>query len=148
MSELKASKDPIQFPVAPAENSSSDVVMRMAGLADLVSMAREACGAKRRKQCLALVSAILKIDPQHGEALSIQSSVLNDLDRDFEKAKALTAEGRLKNDRRLYEQAQTLLRGIVDADEERTEAKSLLLDTVADAYFLDPSNNQPPPPKV
>src|SRR6266446_1297754 len=102
MSELKASKDPLQFPTAADENSSSDE-LRIAGLTDLVSMARKACDAKQRKQCLALVGAILKIDPQHDEALAIQTSVLSDLGRDFENARALAAEARLKNDRRLYE---------------------------------------------
>jgi hypothetical protein len=148
MSELKASNDPLELPVVAADEKSSSEELRTAGLADLVSMARDACDAKRRKQCLALVSAILKLDPQHAEALAIQTTVFYELDREFERAKALAAEARLKNDRRLYEQAQVLLRGIVDADEERTDAQSLLLDTVSEAYFLDPSNNPTPVRRV
>jgi hypothetical protein len=144
MSELKASNDPLEFAVVAAGEKSSSEASRTAGLADLVSMARAACDAKRRKQCLALVSAILKLDPQHAEAIAIQTTVFNQLDREFERAKALAADARLKNDRRLYEQAQALLHGVVDADEERSDAQSLLLDTVSAAYFLDTSKNPAP----
>ena len=142
-SELKASNASPEFAVAAAEEKSSSHELRTAGLADLVSMARQACDARRTKQCLGLVNAILKIDGEHAEALAIQTKVFDELDREFENAKALAAEARLKNDRRLFEQAQMVLRGVVDADEERTEAKSLLLESVANAYFWDTSDRLP-----
>jgi hypothetical protein len=98
-------------------------------------LARQAFQEKRRRQCLEITDAILKIEPEHTEARTIQTSVRSELDRDFANAKSILKDAMAQNDRALYEQAAVALRRIVAADPDNLEAQNLLLETVAASFY-------------
>jgi len=106
-----------------------------ASLVGLVYVARQAFEEKRRRQCLEITAAILKIDPEHAEARKIQDAVRGELTQEFVSAQALAREARSKHDQDLYIQAEGTLRKIVEADPDNLEAKTLLLNTVSYGYF-------------
>src|SRR4029077_406886 len=93
--------------------------------------------------CLEVTSAILKIEPEHSEARTMQATVRADLERDFAGAQTLARDARLKSDRVLYGRAEAALRRIVDADPDNLEAQALLLETVAAGFFSPPSESAP-----
>lgn len=115
-----------------------------AGLVGLVYLARAAFEERRRKQCLEITAAILKIEPEHEEARTMRAAVRADLERDFTNARALAKEAQAKSDRELYGRATATLRRIVDADSENLEAQSLLNETVAAGFFTSESRTAPP----
>jgi hypothetical protein len=102
-----------------------------AGLVGLVYVAKQAFEEKRRKQCLEIIDAILKIEPEHSEALTIQVSVRADLEKEFANAHALALEAQETHDPVLCGEAAALLRRIVEADPENFEAQALLHKAVA-----------------
>jgi hypothetical protein len=128
MSTLEPSKDVPADPKQVDTSSQSDSVD--AGLSELVQMARQSFEDKRRTQALALTRAILKIDPENREALVIQSWVRNDLQKQLTNARARVAEAHKEKSLDLYDQAERLLRGILNADPQSEEATTLLAEVM------------------
>jgi hypothetical protein len=123
----------------PGERSPFDTSVA-AGLVGLVYVAKQAFEEKRRKQCLEMINAILKIEPQHPEALTIQASVRADLEKEFATACLLAREAQTTRDATLSGQAAAVLRRIVDADPENFEAQTLLHETVAGSHLGAPND--------
>jgi len=130
MSESTKAPNPVQFR-AKAANASQDDNAVNAGLAELAQLARQAFEEKRRKQSLALASAILKIDPEHAEGLVIQNWVRGDLQKDVEHARSLIEEAKLKNGLALYDRAEAALRAVLNVDPDDEQAKAVLQEVLA-----------------
>jgi hypothetical protein len=103
------------------------------GLSELSVLARRAFEERRRKQCLALTSAILKIDPNHKEALVIQAWVRADLEQDVEKARMLVEEAQARNTLASYDRAEVAVRAIISMEPDNEEAKGLLNEVLKSA---------------
>jgi len=111
------------------ENTSPDVPADEsmdAGLSELVALAKQAFEEKRRKDCLALTNAILKIDPQNNDAKHIQSLVQTDLQQDIKQAYAFMRDARTRVDLTAYQRARQLLDNVLDIDPSIEDAKILL----------------------
>jgi hypothetical protein len=111
------------------ENTSPDVPAdesTHAGLSELVALAKQAFEEKRRKGCMALTSAILKIDPQNNDAKHIQSLVQTDLQQDIKQAFAFMRDARTRVDLTAYQRARELLDNVLDIDPSIEDAKILL----------------------
>ena len=137
MSEGKPTVDPIPVLIERGVRSPIDKSVA-ASLVGLVYLAKQASEEGRRRQCLEATNAILKIEPEHEEALAIQTSVRSEMDRDFADAEAMAGDARWTNDRVLYAKAEGLLRRVVEADPDNLEAKALLLETVASSHNPSP----------
>ena len=140
MSDVNASVDPVPVLLEPGEISPVNKSVA-AGLVGLEYLARQAFEEKRRKQCLEITHRILKLEPDHVEARTIQTSVRSDLDRDLANAQTAVKDARSRRDPELYKRAASILRRIVEADPDNLEAQTLLHETVADSYF------RPSPPE-
>src|SRR2546428_10899872 len=79
------------------------------GLAELAEFARRALEEKRRKDCLALTSAILKIDPENPDAQVMQNWIQSDLQREIQQAYALMRSARFTDSRDAVERAGLML---------------------------------------
>jgi len=133
MYDVKRSVESTPILLEPGERSPFDK-STAAGLVGLVYLARQAFEEKRRKQCLEVTTAILKIEPTHEEARTIQQSVRSELEHDFSNALVLAHEAHSKNDRILHGEAAAALRRIVDADPDNVEAQNLLHQTIASSH--------------
>ena len=115
--------------VVSHENTSPDVPAdesMHAGLSELVALAKQAFEEKRRKGCLALTDAILKIDPQNKDAMVIQTLVQTDLQQDIKQAYAFIRDARTRVDLAAYQRARQLLDNVLDVDPSIEDAKILL----------------------
>jgi len=130
VSDVQPSIDSVPILLAPGERSPFDESVA-AGLVGLVYLAKQAFTEKRRKQCLEITSAILKIDPEHTEAHTIQDSVRAELVREFSNAQTMVKEAHANSDPVLYGQAAAALRKLVDADPDNLDAQVLLHKAVA-----------------
>ena len=135
MPKGETSKDPVQFPAKSQSTPLPDDGVN-SGLLELTQLARQAFEDKRRKQCLTLTSAILKIDPENKEALVLQSWMRASLQKDMETAQTLLVEARASNSLPLYDRAERSLRGILGVDAENAEAKALLREVVTSQVGL------------
>jgi hypothetical protein len=147
VSDNKPSLDPIAVLLEPGERAPMDKSDQStaAGLVGLAYLARVACEERRHKQCLEATKAILKIDPEHKEAISIQSAIRTELDQELANAQANARDARQKDDQALYARATAALRRIIDVDPDNLEARTLLHDTVAASYFRVPPEATPLP---
>ena len=134
MSDDKPSIDPVTTLLERGVRSPVDQSVA-ASLVGLVYLARQAFEERRRKQCLEVIDAILKIEPEHEEARTIQASVRSEMEREFANAQLLAQDACSKNDQILYIQAEAALRRVVDSNPDNLEAKALLLRTVSSRYF-------------
>jgi hypothetical protein len=141
VSDIEASIDPVPVLLEPGEISPVNKSVA-AGLVGLEYLARQAFEEKRRKQCLEITHRILKLEPDHVEARTIQTSVRSDLDRDLASAQSAVKDAQFRKDPELYKRAASILRRIVEADPENLEAQTLLHETVAESYFR-PSPERP-----
>ena len=66
-------------------------------LSKLAGLARQAYEQKRNKDCLDLTRAILLIDPDDAEALSMRSSVQSEIRQDLENARAFLLQAQSKD---------------------------------------------------
>jgi hypothetical protein len=129
-SDVQPSVDSVPILLEPGERSPFDESVA-AGLVGLVYLAKQAFTEKRRKQCLEITGAILKIDPEHADARTIQDCVRAELVREFANAQAMVKEAQANSDPVLYGQAAAALRKLVDADPDNLEAQMLLHKAVA-----------------
>lgn len=139
MSKGDASKDPVHFKVKVNTGPARDETV-IAGLSELGQLARHAFEDKRRKQCLALTTAILKIDPENREALVIQAWVREDLVKDVNSAKQQVQEARRESSLGLWDRAERLLRGVINVDPDHEEAKALLAEVIPAQQALAEAN--------
>src|SRR5262245_47420712 len=112
-----------------SQNTSLDVPVdesMHAGLSELVALAKQAFEEKRRKACLALTNAILKIDSQNKDAKAIQTLVQSDLQQDIKQAYAFMRDARTRADLTAYQRARQLLDNVLDVDQSIEDAKILL----------------------
>jgi len=96
------------------------------GLADLAEFARRALEEKRRKDCLALTSAILKIDPENPDARVMTNWIQSDLQREIQQAYALMRSARFTDSREAVERAGLMLQDVLDIDANNEDAKILI----------------------
>jgi hypothetical protein len=134
MPKGETSKDPVQFPAKPPNPQSDDSVN--SGLSELTQLARQAFEDKRRKQCLGLTGAILKIDPENKEALVLQSWLRASLQKEMDTARTLLLEARESKSLPLYDRAERSLRGVLGVDGENAEAKALLQEIISSQVGL------------
>src|SRR4029079_12552572 len=136
MAEGKASKDPVQFPVKPTTNTTQPDPN--VGLAELAQLARQAVEENRRKQSMGLANAILKIDPEHKQALVIRSWIQSDLQNDLSAAKAMLEEAQSNSNRGLFERAEISCRTILNIDSDNEKARDLLKEVTTAQKALAP----------
>jgi hypothetical protein len=129
----------VHFKVKVSSGPSRDETV-VAGLSELGQLARNAFEDKRRKQCLALTTAILKIDPENKEALVIQAWVREDLVKDVSSARQQVEEARRENSLGLWDRAERLLRGVINVDPDHEEAKTLLAEVIPAQRALAEAN--------
>jgi hypothetical protein len=108
------------------------------GLSELGHLARRAFEEKRRKNCVALTNAMLKIDPNNREALVIQSWINSDLGNDVDRARKLLGEARARNSLASYDRVEVVLHGILNVDPENEQAKAMLQEVMAAARAIPP----------
>src|SRR5215471_11686867 len=78
-------------------------------LSKLAGLARQAYEQKRTKDCLDLTRAILLIDPDDAEALSMRSSVQSEIRQDLENARAFLLQAQSKDSPEVPEHEYTVL---------------------------------------
>jgi hypothetical protein len=139
------SEEPLQ---SAAQDSPKTSVT--SALADLAALARQAFEEKRRKECLALTRAILKIDPDHREAQVMESWIRSDLKENLETARTVARDPNLQNSPSLYKRAETMVRAILDVDPDNEAARALLSEagsSMAKSHSVI-SNDAPVPREV
>jgi len=97
-------------------------------LKGLIQLARTAYDQKRRKECLALTKAILKIDPASNEARVLQSLIESDINQALQRINALVKNPRMKNDEELRTNAYQMLQSVLQIDPDNKAANALLPD--------------------
>jgi hypothetical protein len=125
-----------------AESSDED-------LSQLTDLARQAYHQKRTKNCLDLVKAILRIDPENAEAQLMRSSIRMEMHVDLENARTLLRDAHLKERPQVYSQAgSTVLRKILSIDPESEEAQTLLSEVECPAPAVPAPPVHPPEPPL
>jgi hypothetical protein len=137
----KHSESPVALPTRETPVPPSDLSITT-GLSELSALASQAFEEKRRKNCLALTRAILKIDPENKEAQVLQNWVQTDLKHNFDTASAVLQDASVRNNPRMYERAEMMLRAIVDVDPDHESAKALLSD-INSQRSVDTSSEPP-----
>ena len=107
-------------------------------LKGLIQLARTAYDQKRRKECLALTKALLKIDPASHEARVLQSMIESDIQQALQRITALVKNPRMKNDEELRTNAYQMLQSVLEIDPDNKAANALLPD-------IDPTGSTAPP---
>lgn len=97
-------------------------------LKGLIQLARTAYDQKRRKECMALIDAILKINPATNEARVLRSLIETDIQQALQRITALTKNPRLKTDEDLRTNAFQTLQTVLDIDPDNKAANALLLE--------------------
>jgi hypothetical protein len=99
-------------------------------LASLAMRARDAYDQKRTKECLTLTKSLLMLDPENGDAKSLQSAIRSDIQRNLDDARTLLEDSR-RNDNLLEHRkaAEILLLKILYLDPDHDEAKKILAST-------------------
>src|SRR5262249_23708842 len=128
--------DIIQLPIGICERtdvaedeSKTDLPPNKASpveLKGLIQLARTAYDQKRRKECLALTKAILKIDPASNEARVLQSLIESDINQALQRINALVKNPRMKNDEELRTNAYQMLQSVLQIDPDNKAANALL----------------------
>jgi hypothetical protein len=118
-------EDPI-IPSASNEQKGQGEDSVRSGLSELAELARRAFEAKRRKDCLALTAAILKIDPENKDAHVMHSWIQSDLQREIQQAYTLMRSARFSDAPEPVERAGRMLEDVLDVDPVNQDAQILL----------------------
>src|SRR4030095_8470902 len=118
------SEGPIPLSSKGENHGSTEAALR-SGLSELAQFARRALDEKRRKDCRALTSAMLKIDPENQDARVMQSWIRSDLQRENQQAYALMRNARFTDAREPVEKAGLMLQEVLDADPDNEDAQIL-----------------------
>src|SRR5438105_119344 len=116
---------PIPLSTKEEQQDPAEASVR-SGLSELAEFARRALEEKRRKDCLALTSAILKIDPENQDAHVMQNWIQSDLQREIQQAYALMRSARFTDSRDAVERAGLMLHDVLDIDPYNEDAKILM----------------------
>jgi len=109
------------------------------GLASLAELAKTAYDDNRRKYCLALTAAILKIDPSNNEARHLQSLIHTDINVTVQRLHVLIEDPRWKDEDSLRKSARRVLKNVLDIDPLNEPASTLLRE-------IDPPLHDSPSP--
>jgi len=114
-------------PTGRRDKQLSPEVSFRSGLADLAALARLALEERRRKDCMVLTRAILKIDPENPDAQVMQNWIQTDLQREVQQGYELMRSARYMTDiRGPCERARLVFRDILDVDPDNEDAQILL----------------------
>jgi hypothetical protein len=145
----RKNRNPTEGPVPHSskaeQQGSADAAMR-SGLSELAVLARRALEEKRRKDCLALTSAMLKIDPENQDARVMQSWIRSDLQRENQQAYTLMRSARFTDAREPVEKAGLMLQDVLEIDPENEDAQ-ILFSRVTSMLQGVPRGLEGPPPK-
>jgi len=122
--KIDLSEDPFRRP-SKEEQQSPEAALR-SGLSELADFARRALEEKRRKDCLALTKAMLKIDPENQDAQVMQGWIQTDLQREIQQAFALMRSARFTDSREAVERAGLMLQDVLDIDPDNQDAQILI----------------------
>jgi tetratricopeptide (TPR) repeat protein len=120
---------------SPKQPSEKSLQVELKGL---IQLARTAYDQKRRKECLALTKALLKIDPASHEARVLQSMIQSDIQQALQRINALVKNPRMKNDEELRTNAYQMLQSVLEIDPDNKAANALLPE-------VEPIARQAPP---
>src|SRR5262245_31623901 len=134
------------IPVSSKEGDGSTEASLRSGLSELAEFARRALEEKRRKDCLALTRAMLKIDPANQDARVMQNWIQSDLQRENQQAYALMRSARFTDAREPVEKAGLMLQDVLDVDPENEDAQ-ILFSRVTSMLQGLPRVPLGPPPK-
>ena len=122
--KIDLSEDPFRRP-SKEEQQSPEAALR-SGLSELADFARRALEEKRRKDCLVLTKAMLKIDPENQDARVMQGWIQTDLQREIQQAFALMRSARFTDSRDAVERAGLMLQDVLDIDPDNQDAQILI----------------------
>jgi PEGA domain len=122
--KIDLSEDPFRRP-SKEEQQTPEAAMR-SGLSELADFARRALEEKRRKDCLALTKAMLKIDPENQDAQVMQGWIQSDLQGEIQQAFALMRSARFTDSREAVERAGLMLQDVLDIDPDNQDAQILI----------------------
>src|SRR5262249_2106836 len=114
-------------------------------ISELVELVKKAFKEKRRQDCTAIAKTILELDAQNDDARFILSWIECDLERDLQLARALLPD--LKNDERLYKNAQVIVQTVLETDpgNKAAEALRLEIESAFQSFESDQANLLPDP---
>lgn len=136
-SQLRASDDATQIPKLTSGEESVRV-----GMASLTQLAKTAYRDNRRKYCLALTTAILKIDPSNNDARHLQSLIHLDINVTLQRLHVHSEDPRWNIDESLRKSACRVLHNVIDIDPNNESASALLLE-IDPPLHLNPSPASP-----
>jgi hypothetical protein len=136
-SQLRASDDATQIPALTSGEESVRI-----GLASLTQLAKTAYRDNRRKYCLALTTAILKIEPSNNDARHLQSLIHLDIKLTLQRLHVLIEDPRWNIDESLRMSAFRVLHNVIDIDPSNASASALLLE-IDPPLHLNPSTAPP-----
>lgn len=123
-----------QIPTATSREESVRI-----GLAGLTQLAKTAYRDNRRKYCLALTTAILKIDPSDKDARHLQSLIHLDINVTLQRLHVLVEDPYWESDEALRKNSCRILQNVLDIDPNNESASALLLE-------IDPPLHPKPSP--
>ena len=97
-----------------------------AELNGLIPLAKKAYEDKRRKDCMALLTAILKIDPSNPDARRLQTRIQSDIDQALQQVQSLMHDPLWGKEEILQNNANRLLQNVLEIDPSIKEAGTLL----------------------
>jgi hypothetical protein len=95
----------------------------------LIPLAKKAYKDKRRKDCMALSTAILKIDPSNADARRLQTLIQTDIDQALLQVQSLIHDPLWDKDEILQRNANRLLQNVLEIDPNNKEAVTLFAQT-------------------
>jgi hypothetical protein len=96
------------------------------GLTGLIQLGQKAYAEKRRKDCMALIGAILKIDPENSGALRLLAFIQSDIDQALQQVDQLSHDPQWNQDVALQKNAVRLLLSVLEIDPQHGSASALL----------------------
>jgi hypothetical protein len=109
----------------PDTGQSKPAVQR-AELGGLIQMAKKAYEDRRRKDCMALSTAILRIDPSNADARRLQTLIQSDIDQALLQVQSLIHDPLWDKEEILQKNANRLLQNVLEIDPDIKEAGTLL----------------------
>ena len=122
----------------PNPNKQSKHAALRADVGALIPLAKKAYADKRRKDCLALSTAILKIDPSNPDARRFQSLIQADIENALQQVESLIHDPLWDKDEILRKNANRLLQSVLEIDPKLKAAESMLAT-------LNPVSTRPSP---
>ena len=119
-------------------NKHSKPAAQRADVNGLIPLAKKAYAEKRRKDCLALCTAILKIDPSNPDARRFQTQIQADIENALQQVESLIHDPLWDKDDILRKNANRLLQSVLEIDPKIKAAESLLAK-------LHPAASRPTP---